>query len=130
MRLLGPTVDPRHYADEKALTEYVWKHFQHLMTPLELRVGLYSVPIVSDIDDEKGQWIYAHCESAHGHVDDAEVRASFPRDLASFQLQTQRRLMRECADEIFVNRCPECARIVRSPSARLCPWCKHTWRSQ
>ena len=52
-RLLGPTVDPMFYEDERALTEYVWKHYQHLMTPFELRVGLYSVPILSDMENEK-----------------------------------------------------------------------------
>ena len=48
LRLLGQTVDPKYYVDERALTEYVWKHYQQLMTPFELRVGLYSIPIVSD----------------------------------------------------------------------------------
>ena len=125
--LLGPTVDPRYYDDDRALTEYVWKHFQDLMTPLELRV--YSVPIMSDINDEKGRRIHACCESRHGHADDADVIAAFPRDLESFRLKARQRLMQECAGSIFVSRCPECSRIVRSPSAHQCPWCKHKWHN-
>jgi len=127
--LLGPTIDPRYYDEDAALTEYVWKHCQHLMTPLELRVGLYSVPIVSDMDDEKARRIYTACESEHGHVDDADVIAAFPRDLDLFRLKTRRRLMQDCADKIFVNRCPKCSRIVRSPNAHQCPWCKHDWHN-
>lgn len=126
-RLLGPTVDPMFYEDERALTEYVWKHYQHLMTPFELRVGLYSVPILSDMENEKGRRIYEYCETTHGHVEDKDVIDAFPRDLYSFRQSTQQRLMRECSDGIHVNRCPKCSRIVRSPSARQCPWCKHRW---
>jgi len=130
VRLLGPKVNPKFYEDERALTEYVWKHYQHLMTPFELRVGLYSVRIVSDIDSEKGRRIYEYCEMNHGHVEDQDVIDEFPRDLNSFRLEAQRRLMRERADEIHVNRCPKCSRIVRSPSAHQCPWCKHQWHSR
>ena len=128
--LLGPTVDPKFYEDQRALTEYVWKHYQHLMTPFELRVGLYSVPIVSDIDSEKGRRIYEYCETNHGHVDDQDVIDAFPRDLDSFRVEAQRRLMAVCADEIHVNRCQKCSRIVRSPSAHQCPWCKHRWHDR
>ena len=38
LRLLGPTIAPHYYEDERALTEYVWKHYQQLMTPLKLIV--------------------------------------------------------------------------------------------
>ncbi|MBC8350473.1 MAG: hypothetical protein H8E66_00705 [Planctomycetes bacterium] len=127
INLLGPTVDARYYDDELALTEYVWRHFRQFVTPFELRVGMYAVPIVSDIDSEKGRRIYDHCESKHGHVEDEAVRAAFPGDLASFRLETRRRLMREPAEEVFVNRCRKCSRIVRTPTARPCPWCKHRW---
>ena len=130
LRLLGSTVDPKFYDDQRALTEYVWKHYQHLMTPLELRVGLYVVPIVSNIDSEKGRRIYEYCENNHGHVDDQAVIDAFPRDLDSFRLRTQQRLLVECADEICINRCPKCSRIVRSPSAHQCPWCKHRWHDR
>ena len=27
------------YEDERALTEYVWKHYQHLMTPFEFQLA-------------------------------------------------------------------------------------------
>jgi hypothetical protein len=30
--------------------------------------------------------------------------------------------------EMEINRCPACNRIVRTPLARQCLWCGHTWR--
>ena len=39
---LGVQMDTKDYNDETALTAYVWRHYLHLMTPLEKRVGVYS----------------------------------------------------------------------------------------
>lgn len=36
------------------------------------------------------------------------------------------RVLRE--EGVKVNRCPSCARVVRTPVARLCLWCGHDWR--
>jgi uncharacterized OB-fold protein len=35
------------------------------------------------------------------------------------------RLLREHANEIVINRCPACGRIVATPKARQCLWCGH-----
>lgn len=37
------------------------------------------------------------------------------------------RLLRDHADQIVVNRCPRCTKIVVSPGARQCLWCGHDW---
>ena len=128
-RLLGSTVDPCYYDDEVALTEYVSKNFQHMMTPLELRVVLYSAPIVSNSEMEKARRIHEYCESKHGHVDDHDVLEAFKIDRDDFLLRVRQRVVHERKDEVFINRCPECSRIVRSPLARQCPWCKHDWHA-
>jgi len=127
--MLGPTVDPSDYDDEGALTEYVWKHYRHLMTPLEKRVCLYFVPIISGSDNEMLRRCYEYCESEHGHVEDQDVLDAFKSDRKGFDLRVRQRIMQECADEVFINRCPKCSRIVRSPLARQCPWCKHDWHA-
>jgi hypothetical protein len=31
------------------------------------------------------------------------------------------------SDEIFVNRCPNCSRVVRTPKAKLCTWRGYSW---
>jgi hypothetical protein len=30
--------------------------------------------------------------------------------------------------KLFVNRCPSCHRLVRTPKAKLCLWCGHNWK--
>jgi hypothetical protein len=45
---------------------------------------------------------------------------TFCRDMAS-------RVLFEHGDELVLNRCPQCYRIVRTPRARQCLWCFHDW---
>ncbi len=33
-------------------------------------------------------------------------------------------------DSLFINRCPACNRIVRTPRAKLCLCCGHNWRRE
>jgi len=126
-QLLGDTVDPCYYDEEVALTEYVSKHFQHMMTPLELRIAKYVGPIVSNSELEKVRRVHEYCESEHGHVDDQDVIDAFKIGRDVFLKRVRQRLLQEHTNEVFINRCAECTRIVRSPSAHSCPWCKHKW---
>jgi len=32
-------------------------------------------------------------------------------------------------DKVFVNCCPKCERLVRTPKAKLCLWCGHNWKN-
>ena len=78
LSLLGSTVDVCYYDDDVALTEYVWKHYRHLLTPLEYRVGCFTGPITSNCDLKKVRYIYEHLEATLGHVSDADVLAAWP----------------------------------------------------
>ena len=42
-------------------------------------------------------------------------------------IEAARRLLADHREEIVVNRCPRCRRIVRTPKAKLCLWCGYSW---
>lgn len=37
------------------------------------------------------------------------------------------RILRDHADEVYLNHCPACGALTRTPTARLCLTCGHTW---
>jgi hypothetical protein len=37
-------------------------------------------------------------------------------------------VLAERGAEVFVNRCPRCRWVVRTPQARQCFWCGFDWR--
>ena len=115
------------YSDERALRAYIFKHFHHLMTPLERRAIEYTTPIVQVSDHWKIKRLYDFLEERDGHVPDDEVIAAFAVPYDRRKEMIIDRLISDCIDRIFVNRCPECNRIARTPAARQCMWCHHDW---
>lgn len=55
--------------------------------------------------DELRKVLYAFCESVRQRIDQ----------------------LMEVPECIPINRCPACSRVVRTPIAKQCMWCKHDW---
>ncbi len=115
------------YDEERELTRYVWDHYQELMTEFEQRVG----------------WAHlAEGKAAAGHqgvaefilrrrsiAGDPEAEAALADGVEAFRQRVCRRVLAERGAEAFVNRCPRCRRVVRTPRARQCLWCGFDWHS-
>jgi hypothetical protein len=113
------------YDDEKEATNFVWCHFQHLMTEFERRVerarigrlkAEHSSPNMARILNQR--W---------GELGDADIEAALADGGESYRLQVYRRLLQQLGKELNVHRCPRCNRVVRTPKARQCLWCGFDW---
>ena len=49
---------------------------------------------------------------------------------SAFMRKIRKRILMEHSDQIELNRCPKCDRIPRTPKAKKCPWCRHSWRDE
>jgi ssDNA-binding Zn-finger/Zn-ribbon topoisomerase 1 len=49
---------------------------------------------------------------------------------SAFMRKIRKRILMEHSDQIELNRCPKCDRIPRTPKAKQCPWCRHSWRDE
>jgi hypothetical protein len=115
------------YNDEKELRAYIFKHFRHLMTPLGRRTVEYLSPIVRASDHWKIRRLYDFLEERDGHVSDEELIEAFKIAHAQRMDQAVDRLLTNGLDSLFINRCPKCDRIARTPEAKQCLWCGHNW---
>ena len=61
-------------------------------------------------------------------VDQVAKRTIADRGLERTIRETSDEILRREGNKIFVNRCPSCARLVRTPRAKLCLWCGHNWK--
>jgi hypothetical protein len=114
------------YDDEAELTRYVWDYYQSLMTDFERRVGTAIIgrtkaaastsPDVARMLNER--W---------GQVGDSEIDAALAEGAEAFRRRVCRSVLSERGRDLFVNRCPRCNRVVRTPHARQCFWCGHDW---
>ncbi len=114
------------YDEDAELTRYVWDYYAGLMTDFERRVGsaiigrmkaaASSNPTVTRMLNER--W---------GRAGDAEVDAALADGVESFRRRVCQRVLAECEGKVFVNRCPGCGQVVRTPQAQQCFWCGQDW---
>ena len=48
-------------------------------------------------------------------------------DIDSFLDKITIRIQKDNESNIFINRCPKCTKIVRTPKSKQCNWCYHKW---
>ncbi len=124
---MAPSADVRRYNDECAMTEYIWQHYTHLMSGVEVRAGQYAVPIIESSDNQKVRVIHRQLAMQRGSVDETAVLNALRDGRDALRDQVRNRLLKQHPHEVFINRCPACQRIVCSPLARQCLRCKHDW---
>jgi hypothetical protein len=113
------------YDEELELTRYVWLYHQRLMTEFEQRVGWAYLA--------EGKAAIGHSGVAefilrrHGIAGNPEAEAALADGVETFRRRVCRRVLADHGAEVFVNRCPSCGRVVRTPLAKQCLWCSHDW---
>lgn len=117
------------YQDHAILTAYIWNHYQHLMTDFERLVGTAIIGRAK-AEQSSSPLMIAMLQQGWGRADDTAVNAALQNGAEVFRRQVRDRFLSTHSGQIFINRCPACHRIVRTPKARLCVWCGHTWYEQ
>ena len=126
-RFCGISMSVADYDDTTAIRAYVATHCRHFMTPLERRSTEYGTPIISTSENTKVLRLHAFLEERDGHSADAATIAAFKTPLSIRESNAISRVIKNHLDELPLNRCPECARLVRTPRAEQCLWCGHDW---
>jgi hypothetical protein len=116
------------YDDERELTQYVWTHFQHLMSDFERQMGraIRGRAQAAAVDSEP---LATMLNTRWGRAGDPEVEVALAEGADIYQKRVRDRILSEYGSEVFVNRCPKCRRVVRTPLARQCLWCGADWHS-
>lgn len=84
------------------MIQYIERHRDDFVLPTDEMVAAFRQPTPKAYDEQ---------EALEAHQYHAE-------------------LFREQGDAIppsFINRCPKCSKIARTPKAKQCPWCFHDW---
>ena len=107
-----------------ALTEYVFSNYWRFLTRLESLAW-------RSVGAEAKAAAYGGCAAAdlrEQYVSkDPKVLRLLADGVEAFRLRVRDRILAEHASEVFLNRCPQCGALTRTPTACLCPVCNHTW---
>lgn len=119
-------MDTSTYVDDSELTKYVWNNYQHLFSRLE-QLGAKAVMAEDKANSASSLAMADLLRKKWGAENDPEIVAALSEGTEVFQRRVRERVVRECGESLFINRCPACDRILRTPRAKQCLWCSHSW---
>jgi hypothetical protein len=115
------------YNEESELDRYVWEYFSQFMSEFEMSVCRAAR---AEFKAEHSTGAQANMLKKNwGSESDPAISEALSVGWPKYRSEVRKRVLRSHNDSIFVNRCPECSRIVRAPNARQCLWCGNEWRS-
>lgn len=114
------------YDEEAEQTRYIWEHCTHLMTDLERRVGL-AILWRQKAETDSNPATVRLMKERWGGATDQEINSALAEGPEVFRKKVRFRLLAEVGDQIEINRCPRCQRVVQTPKAKQCFWCGHDW---
>ncbi len=117
------------YDENEVLFLYVWRNCQHLLTDFERRVDTAGmVRLKAEHSRSTGHDAFAEMLlKRSGAIGDPEVESALRDGLDAFRRRVGSRLLADPRCQALINRCPRCRRVVVTPKARQCLWCKHDW---
>ena len=113
------------YNENEVLRKYVLTYYSEYFTELE------SIGFKAILAEEKAQnaspSMADKLREKWGAKNNPEVVAALSEGSDKFNEAVFQRLMSEHGNDIFINRCPKCKKIAKTPKAKQCPWCFHDW---
>jgi hypothetical protein len=61
---------------------------------------------------------------------DSEVLELIKDGIEAFRIKTATRIVKDNPGKVYFNNCPKCERLARTPNAKQCRYCGHSWHSQ
>ena len=112
-----------HEIDE--LTQYIFHNYRGLMTPAEKSVYLALI-FGYKAEHSESEDMKRHLQARFASTE-PEVLTLLEGGAREFYITTRNRILRDHGKEIFLNHCPKCGALARTPKACLCPACNYTW---
>jgi hypothetical protein len=103
------------------LAAYVVRYYGHFMTKQEQLASRHLMATEKAAHWQSGKTL-------SGLLSDDPVVLDLIRDGSEvFMERTAGRILAEYRSEIFLNYCPGCGALAKTPKARQCRFCRHDW---
>jgi hypothetical protein len=115
-----------HYDEDLALFWYICEVHSQMMSNFEHRAN--NAIVVREKASASSCPSFAQMlNETYGCPGDPEIATALAAGPDAFRRGVVRRILNERPQELIINRCPQCKRVVRTPQARQCFWCNHDW---
>jgi hypothetical protein len=115
------------------LAYYVVRYYSTFMTESEHRANLHLIGTlkatmgrddVAAQEEEKCREIFCRMLS-----DEPEILELSRNGMQAFTARAAARILEDHGDDVFLNFCPRCRELARTPTAKQCRFCGFDWHS-
>ena len=108
--------------------KYIITYFSNLLTDAEKMAikHTHSIYKRGDSAGENTSWTRIY-KKAGWITDEQNVLDLLKGGFEQFELNVANRILSENADSVFLNNCPKCGKLTKTPYARQCRHCSHRW---
>lgn len=125
---LARAMEIRHEHEvDQDLANYVFSHFSRFMNSTERIEYSYLLNRVKTAASQLRSPDEERLRTLTAADRESLLLAQYP--LSAFMERTGERILAECRDRVFLNRCPRCGRVARTPTAKQCRYCRHDWHA-
>jgi len=114
------------YNEDIELDRYVLDYFPQLMTEKEY-LAQQSIYAEVKADSTNCLVLKKKIIKKWGASEDLVVKALLADGIDAFRRKVRQRIVQDHGSKIFINRCPQCNKVVMTPKARVCLWCHFSW---
>ena len=114
---------------DKETAKYIVTYFFHLLPDKEklawkhhssiLKLEHNNSPKTIEIYKRKG-WI----------TEEKEIIELLKDGYDKFEIDTAKKIIEKYPDKIFLNKCPKCNQLARTPNAKQCRFCRFDWHNE
>lgn len=110
---------------------YVVRYYQNFMTDVERRANSHLAGTLKATQGRDGPATQQEAMQKDFYrrmlSDDPEVLELSREGLQAFRARTATRILKDHSCEVFLNCCPQCHGLARTPTAKQCRFCGFDW---
>lgn len=109
---------------EKA--DYIITYYRNLLTLHEKKALRHHISTLK-LDDAKDVRLTRMYLKTGWLTDDPLILNYLSEGYIQFILNCAERILRETPEQVFLNNCPQCGKLARTPQAKQCRFCGLDW---
>jgi hypothetical protein len=111
---------------DKETATYIISYFSELLTENE-RAALKHHSSTIKLSDNDNPTFTKMYKQKGWLTDDRIVLDLLKDGYDNFEMQTAKRILADSRDKVFLNKCPKCGLLARTPKAKQCRHCGQNW---
>lgn len=118
---------------DQETANYIVNHFSDLLTPTE-KLSFKHMSSLIKLGLDSGSTDKAALINTYKKIgwltNDENALLLVAGGADALNLKTAKRIMNESGENIFLNYCPKCNRLARTPAAKQCRHCSYDWHGK